>query len=60
MDEFQLRTAALFLRRWIENALDRGDLREAQAMSRRLDEMTLRCLEAEQACAPVKATAGKA
>ena len=59
MDRFQQQTAALFTRRWIENALDRGDLREAMAMSRRLDAMTLDHLRAQRP-APLRATGGKA
>ncbi|MCH5286686.1 MAG: hypothetical protein J1E43_04635 [Christensenellaceae bacterium] len=59
MDMFQRQTAAFFTRRWIENAFDRGDLREAMAMSLRLDELTLQTLREEQ---PVllTATGGKA
>ena len=59
MDRFQQQTAALFMRRWIENALDRGDVREAMAMSLRLDAMTLALLR-EEPPAPLTATGGKA
>ena len=59
MDRFQQQTAALFTRRWIENAIDRGDLREAMAMSLRLDAMTLARLREERP-APLTATGGKA
>lgn len=59
MDRFQQQTAAFFTRRWIENAIDRGDLREAMAMSARLDELTLRLLrDEEQDC--LTATGGRA
>ena len=58
MDEFQQQTSAFFMRLWIENAVDRGDMREAMAMSRRLDEATLRRLQEERP-APLKATAGR-
>lgn len=59
MDKLQRQTAAFFTRKWIENAVDRGDLREAAAMSRRLDEMTLLILREEQPV-PLTATGGRA
>ena len=59
MDRFQQQTAAFFTRRWIENAIDRGDLREAMAMSLRLDAMTLARLREERPV-PLTATGGKA
>ena len=59
MDGFQRQTEALFIRRWIENAMDRGDMDEVMAMSRRLDEMMLRLLR-NQRMAPVTATGGRA
>ena len=59
MDRFQRQTAAFFTRMWIENAVDRGDMAEAAAMSLRLDELTVRLLQSEM---PLKltATGGKA
>lgn len=60
MDAFQRQTAAFFTRLWIENAVDRGDAREALAMSRQLDEMTLRLLREEQGEVALTATGGKA
>lgn len=59
MDRFQQHTAALFMRRWIENAIDRDDRDAAEAMSRRLDEMTLLLLREDQP-APLTATGGRA
>lgn len=59
MDKFQRQTAAFFARRWIENAIDRGDVAEAMAMSRRLDELTCQALREEQD-GPLTATAGRA
>ena len=59
MDKFQQQTAAFFTRLWIANAVDRGDMAEAMAMSRRLDEITLRLLREEDA-APLTATGGRA
>ena len=58
MDNFQQHTAAFFTRLWIENALDRGDLQEAMAMSLRLDELTLNLLT--QTPEGLTATAGRA
>lgn len=59
MDGFQQQTEALFIRRWIENAMDRGDMDEVMAMSRRLDEMTMRLLR-DQQITPLTATGGRA
>ena len=59
MDKFQQQTAAFFTRLWIANAVDRGDMEEAMAMSRRLDEITLRLLCREEP-APLTATGGRA
>lgn len=59
MNGFQQQTEALFIRRWIENAMDRGDMDEVMAMSRRLDEMTMRLLR-DQRMAPITATGGRA
>ena len=59
MDNFQQQTAAFFVRRWIENALDRNDQQEALAMSQRLDELTLLSLQAQSQGA-LTATAGRA
>ena len=59
MDKFQQQTAALFTRQWIANAVDRGDMDEAMAMSRRLDEITLRLLREEKEL-PLTATGGRA
>ena len=59
MDRFQQQTTALFTRRWIENAVDRGDLAEAMAMSSRLDALTLRLLRDGQD-EPLTATGGRA
>ena len=59
MDIFQQQTAAFFTRLWIENAIDRGDMNEAAAMSRRLDELTLRLLR-EEGPAPLTGTDGRA
>ena len=58
MDEFQRKTAALFLRRWIENAIDRGDQAEATEMSRQLDRLTLERLRAQPPAA-LTATGGR-
>ena len=60
MDRFHQQTAAFFMRRWIENAVDRGDIREAQTMSARLDELTLRLLRDEGQSDQLTATAGRA
>ena len=60
MDRFQQQTAAFFTRKWIENAVDRGDMREAMAMSARLDELTLRLLRDEERHDALTATAGRA
>ena len=54
MDRFQQQTAAFFTRMWLENALDRGDLREVMMMSARMDELTLALLREET---PVRLTA---
>ena len=59
MDKFQQQTAAFFTREWIANAVDRGDMEEAMAMSRRLDELTLRLLR-EEVDMPLTATGGRA
>ena len=59
MDIFQQQTSAFFTRLWIENAVDRGDMNEAAAMSRRLDELTLRLLREERP-APLTGTGGRA
>ena len=59
MDKFQRQTAAFFMRQWIANAVDRGDMAEAMAMSRRLDEITLRLLREENPM-PLTATGGRA
>lgn len=60
MNIFQQQTAAFFTRLWIENAIDRGDVQEAMAMSRRLDELTLDLLRDGQDGAPLTATGGRA
>ena len=60
MDRFQQQTAAFFTRKWIENAVDRGDLREALAMSERLDELTLALLRDEARPDRLTATGGRA
>lgn len=44
-DIFQCQTAALFTRKWIENALDSGDMDEALVLSRRLDELTVQLIQ---------------
>ena len=59
MDEFQQHTAAIFMRQWIANAIDRGDWDEAMAMSRRLDALTLARLK-EARPLPLTATGGRA
>ena len=59
MDKFKQQTAAIFMRRWIENAVDQNDMAEAEAMSRRLDELTLYILREHQP-APLTATGGRA
>ena len=59
MDKFQQQTAAFFTRMWIEGAVDRGDLREALAMSKRLDELTVGLLRSSEA-GDLTATAGRA
>ena len=59
MDSFQQHTAAIFIRRWMENAVDRGDMDEVRAMSRRLDEMTVLALQKNRP-APLTATGGRA
>ena len=59
MDMFQQQTSAFFTRRWIENALDRGDLQEAMAMSLRLDELTVASLRGQERV-EITATAGRA
>ena len=60
MDRFQRQTAAFFTRLWIENAIDRGDLQEAMAMSARLDEMTLSLLREAGRPGPITATGERA
>lgn len=60
MDIFQQQTAAFFMRRWIENAIDNGDMDEALAMSLRLDELTLRCLQDQAQSGCLTGTAGMA
>ena len=59
MNGFRQQTEALLIRRWIENAMDRGEMDEVMAMSRRLDEMTMRLLR-DQRIAPLTATGGRA
>ena len=60
MDMFQRQTAAFFTRLWIENAVDSGSLEEALLMSRRLDELTVRCLLDAGGQGSVTATGGRA
>ena len=60
MDRFQQQTAAFFTRRWIECAMDRGDLQEALTMSLRLDELTVRRLREEWGMDALTATGGRA
>ena len=59
MDIFQQQTAAFFTRKWIENAVDSGEMQEALTMSRRLDELTVSLLLAGQE-RPLTATGGRA
>lgn len=60
MDRFQQQTAAFFMRLWMENAVDRGDLQEALTMSARLDELTLALLRDEGRSDALTATGGRA
>ena len=60
MDPFQQQSAAFFTRLWIENAVDSGSLEEALRMSRRLDELTVRCLLDAGGQGSVTATGGRA
>ena len=60
MDIFQQQTAAFFTRLWIENAIDRGDMQEALAMSLRLDELTLRHLRDGREVCPLTWASGRA